>query len=127
MGPYEFQCTLEDFILQHFEAILSKNSKQLCDLTRPQLCRLLASDKLLVTSESTVYKAVLTWVNADPENRAMQCEDLLDHVYFTLMSKDEVENCLQSSLVKKSLNLANKLNEVMDYFDKPTDQKIDYW
>ena len=77
MGPYEFQCTLEDFILQHFEAILSKNSKQLCDLNRQQLCRLLASDKLLVTSERTVYKAVLTWVNADPENRAMQCEDLL--------------------------------------------------
>ena len=53
--------------------------------------------------------------------------DLLDHVYFTLMSKDEVENCLQSGLVKKSLNLVNKLNEAMDYFDKPTDQKIDYW
>ena len=43
------------------------------------------------------------------------------------MSKDEVENCLQSGLVKKSLNLVNKLNEAMDYFDKPTDQKIDYW
>lgn len=52
---------------------------------------------------------------------------ITDHVYFTLMSKDEVENCLQSGLVKKSLNLVNKLNEAMDYFDKPTDQKIDYW
>ena len=54
IGPYEFQCTLEDFILQHFEAILSKYSKHLCDLTRPQLCRLLSSDKLLVTSERLV-------------------------------------------------------------------------
>ena len=56
------------------------------------------------------------------------CKKIIpDHVYFTLMSKDEVENCLQSGLVKKSLNLVNKLNEAMDYFDKPTDQKIDYW
>ena len=103
MGPYEFQCTLEDFILQHFEAILSKNSKQLCDLNRQQLCRLLASDKLLVTSESTVYKAVLTWVNADPENRAMQCEDLLgkkvsffsNHVFFFFLTNSTVplKNC----------------------------------
>jgi len=90
IGPYEFQCTLEDFILQHFEAILSKYSKHLCDLTRPQLCRLLSSDKLLVTSESTVYKAVVTWVNADPENRAMQCEGKF---FFILLKGNNLYIC----------------------------------
>merc|ERR1712223_2147158 len=129
IGPYELQCIVEDFILQHFESLVTKkhSGRRICDLNRAQLCKLLASDKLLVTSEATVYKAVFQWVNANPTERSQYWEDLLDHVYFTLMSKDEVENCLQSGLVKKSLNLVNKLNEAMDYFDKPTDQKIDYW
>ena len=63
IGPYEFQCTLEDFILQHFEAILSKYSKHLCDLTRPQLCRLLSSDKLLVTSERLVLVFLIIFLS----------------------------------------------------------------
>lgn len=128
IGPFELQCIVEDFILQHFESIVSKsNAKYLCDLNRSQLCKLLASDKLLVTSEATVYKAVFQWVNASPAERATHWEDMLDHVYFTLMSRDEVENCLQNSLVKKNLNIVNKIKEAIDYLDKPTNQKIDYW
>lgn len=128
MGPFELQCIVEDFILQHFESIVSKsNAKYLCDLNRSQLCKLLASDKLLVTSEATVYKAVFQWVNACPGERSQYWEDMLDHVYFTLMSRDEVENCLQNSLVKKNLNIVNKIKEAIDYLDKPTNQKIDYW
>jgi hypothetical protein len=128
MGPFELQCILEDFILQHFEAIVVKNGgRHLCDLSREQLCKLLASDKLLVTSEATVYKAVQHWVNADAPGRSQYWSDLLDHVYFTLMSKDEVEDSLQNSQVKKNRNLVNKLKEAIDYLDKPTDEKIDYW
>ena len=106
---------------------VAKNHKQLCDLNRVQLCKLLANDKLLVTSEATVYKAVLQWVQSNPAERSQYWEDLLDHVHFTLMSKDEVENCLQNSVVKKNLNLVNKLKAAMDYLEKPTDEKIDYW
>eukprot|EP00093_Oithona_nana_P014854 14854.XXX_882082_879061_1 [CDS] Oithona nana genome sequencing. len=127
MGPFELQLILEDYILQHFEAIVAKNHKQLNDLNRVQLCKLLANDKLLVTSEATVYKAVLQWVQSNPAERSQYWEDLLDHVHFTLMSKDEVENCLQNSVVKKNLNLVNKLKAAIDYLEKPTDEKIDYW
>ena len=66
-------------------------------------------------------------MNANPPDRATHWEDMLDHVYFTLMSRDEVENCLQNSLVKKNLNIVNKIKEAIDYLDKPTDQKIDFW
>ena len=63
VGPYELQCIIEDFILQHFESLVAKkHSRKICDLTRAQLCKLLASEKLLVTSEATVYKAVFQWV-----------------------------------------------------------------
>jgi len=128
VGPYELQCIIEDFILQHFESLVAKkHSRKICDLTRAQLCKLLASEKLLVTSEATVYKAVFQWVNANPAERSQYWEDLLDHVYFTLMSRDEVENCLQNSLVKKNLNIVNKIKEAIEYLERPTDQKIDYW
>ena len=103
------------------------SGRKICDLNRAQLCKLLASDKLLVTSEATVYKAVFQWVNANPAERSQYWEDLLDHVYFTLMSRDEVENCLQNSLVKKNLNIVNKIKEAIEYLERPTDQKIDYW
>ena len=43
------------------------------------------------------------------------------------MSRDEVENCLQNSLVKKNLNIVNKIKEAIEYLERPTDQKIDYW
>ena len=63
IGPYELQCIIEDFILQHFESLVAKkHSRKICDLNRAQLCKLLASEKLLVTSEATVYKAVFQWV-----------------------------------------------------------------
>lgn len=38
-----------------------------------------------------------------------------------------MENCLQNSLVKKNLNIVNRIREAIDYLDKPTNQKIDYW
>lgn len=103
------------------------NARQICDLSRSQLIKLLASDKLLVTSEATVYKAVFQWVNANANERSQHWEDMLDHVYFTLMSRDEVENCLQNTLVKKNPNIVNKIKEAIDYLDKPTNLKIDYW
>ena len=93
IGPFELQCMVEDFILQHFESIVTRNNaRQICDLSRAQLCKLLASDKLLVTSEAIVYKAVFQWVSANPPDRSQYWEDMLDHVYFTLMSRDEVRN-----------------------------------
>ena len=35
---------------------MAKNGEHLCDLNKDQLCKLLGSDKLLVSSEAVVYK-----------------------------------------------------------------------
>lgn len=127
IGPYELQCVLEDFILQHFELVVGKNGRQLWQLSKEQLCKLLASDKLLVTSEAIVYRAVMLWVSASPRERSTYLPGLLEHVHFPLMSKDEVEQYMQNSQVKKNRNLVNKLQEAKNYLDKNTNEKIDYW
>ena len=120
-------------------------SKDFCSLSRDQIARLISSEKLLVSSEGEVYKAVVTWVAHDPKSRAGILPALLQYVHFPLMSMDEVEQSSRSHLVKKNRNLATALEEARTYlakvrfcllenlsgfslfFSQNTHQKQDYW
>ena len=120
-------------------------SKDFCSLSRDQIARLISSEKLLVSSEGEVYKAVVTWVAHDPRARASILPALLQYVHFPLMSMDEVEQSSRSHLVKKNRNLATALEEARTYLAKVrfsrlenlscfslfvsqnTHQKQDYW
>ena len=93
-------------------------SKDFCSLSRDQIARLISSEKLLVSSEGEVYKAVVTWVAHDPKNRASILPALLQYVHFPLMSMDEVEQSSRSHLVKKNRNLATALEEARTYLAK---------
>lgn len=142
MGPWDLHVTAQEFILQHFEQVAVK-SKDFCALSRDQISRLISSDKLLVSSEGEVYKAVVSWVAHEPRARASLLPALLQHVHFPLMSMDEVEQSSRSHLVKKNRNLATALEEARTYLAKVncsrfpavrynthlqnTHQKQDYW
>ena len=117
MGPWDLHLTAQEFILQHFEQVAVK-SKDFCALSRDQISRLISSEKLLVSSEGEVYKAVVSWVAHDPKNRATLLPALLQHVHFPLMSMDEVEQSSRSHLVKKNKNLATALEEARTYLAK---------
>ena len=93
-------------------------SKDFCSLSRDQIARLISSEKLLVSSEGEVYKAVVTWVAHDPKSRAGILPALLQYVHFPLMSMDEVEQSSRSHLVKKNRNLATALEEARTYLAK---------
>ena len=93
-------------------------SKDFCSLSRDQISRLISSEKLLVSSEGEVYKAVVSWVAHDPKNRGNILPALLQHVHFPLMSMDEVEQSSRSHLVKKNKNLATALEEARSYLAK---------
>ena len=97
---------------------MAVKSKDFCSLSRDQISRLISSDKLLVSSEGEVYKAVVSWVAHDPKNRANILPALLQHVHFPLMSMDEVEQSSRSHLVKKNKNLATALEEARTYLAK---------
>ena len=117
MGPWDLHVTAQEFILQHFEQVAVK-SKDFCALSRDQISRLISSDKLLVSSEGEVYKAVVSWVAHEPRARATLLPALLQHVHFPLMSMDEVEQSSRSHLVKKNKNLATALEEARTYLAK---------
>lgn len=119
MGPWDLHVTAQEFILQHFEQVAVK-SKDFCALSRDQISRLISSDKLLVSSEGEVYKAVVSWVAHEPRARASLLPALLQHVHFPLMSMDEVEQSSRSHLVKKNRNLATALEEARTYLAKVT-------
>ncbi len=55
-GPYDLQCHAEDFILDHFERAVAKSAEEFAALTREQLVRFLASERLVVQSEGAVYR-----------------------------------------------------------------------
>ena len=117
LGPWDLHLTAQEFILQHFEQVAVK-SKDFCALSRDPISRLISSDKLLVSSEGEVYKAVVSWVAHEPRARATLLPALLQHVHFPLMSMDEVEQSSRSHLVKKNKNLATALEEARTYLAK---------
>ena len=103
MGPYDLQCHAEDFILTHFEQVVRK-SKDFVNLSKDQLLRIISSDRLLISTEGTVYKAVISWVGHDTKNRSCHLPLLLEHVHFPLMSLNEVEQYRRDSKVIISIN-----------------------
>ena len=117
MGPWDLHLTAQEFILQHFEQVAVK-SKDFPSLSREQISRLISSDKLLVSSEREVYKAVVSWVAHEPKNRSSLLPALLQHVHFHLMSMDEVDQSSRSHLVKKNKNLATAIEEARTYLAK---------
>ena len=89
MGPFDLHLAAQEFILQHFEQVAAK-SKDFVELSKEQISKLISCEKLLVSSEGAVYKAVVTWVAHDPRSRAALLPSLLQHVHFPLMSMDDV-------------------------------------
>jgi len=125
-GPYDLQLHTETFILQHFEGVV-RSSRDFKQLSRQQLVDFISNEKLLVSSEGSVYKAILKWVGADPRARGPELPILLQHVHFPLMSRNEVEQYIRDSRVKRNKNLADVLTEAKKYMDKKTEEKILFW
>ncbi|KAK3507408.1 hypothetical protein QTP70_019651 [Hemibagrus guttatus] len=77
----------EDFILRHFEDIAATVKFQ--DLSLEKLKTYLRSNCLCVTSELNVFRAVVSWIEADPRTRVKEARDLMRTVLFPLMTFTE--------------------------------------
>lgn len=73
-----------DFVLQNFWEVSTTAKFQ--DLPAEKLLHFLSSDGLCVPSELAVYRAVIFWVEADPEERLGQAGLLMTGVRFPLMT-----------------------------------------
>ncbi|XP_036001913.1 kelch-like protein 33 isoform X1 [Fundulus heteroclitus] len=73
-----------DFVLKNFREVSATAKFQ--DLSAQKLLDLLRCDGLCVPSELTVFRAVITWIQADPEERMAQAALLMSGVRFPLMT-----------------------------------------
>lgn len=73
-----------DFVLQNFWEVSATAKFQ--DLSAEKLLGFLCSDGLCVPSELAVFRAVISWIEADPEARLDQAGLLMTGVRFPLMT-----------------------------------------
>ncbi|XP_076002993.1 kelch-like protein 10 [Genypterus blacodes] len=74
------------FILQHFTEACA--SSEFIKLSIQQLLKLIEADQLLVRDESTVFEAILHWIDHSPEERTTYISQILPKVRLALMTPD---------------------------------------
>ncbi|KAF5900048.1 kelch-like protein 33, partial [Clarias magur] len=83
----DLQEMADDFMLRHFEDVSATLKFQ--DLPVEKLKTYLHSNCLCVASELSVFKAVVSWIKADPRTRVKEARDLMRTVLFPLMTFTE--------------------------------------
>lgn len=73
-----------DFVLRNFSEVSA--TAKFCDLDADKLLGFLCCDGLCVPSELAVFRAVVTWILADPGGRLGQAASLMKGVRFPLMT-----------------------------------------
>ncbi|KAL6466406.1 hypothetical protein MHYP_G00242100 [Metynnis hypsauchen] len=74
----------EDFVLVHFQEVAATPKFQ--DLPAKKLLDFLKQDGLCAPSELAVFRAVVMWIEAEPDERLPQAGDLMAGVRFPLMT-----------------------------------------
>lgn len=100
-------CT--EFAMEHFEEIVQ--CEEFLQLPSDQLIDFISRDKVRVSCEEQVYKAVLQWVYHDIESRGEYFREILGHVRLPFVSFDFLsEHVEQEHLIRE--------NQCQDYIDE---------
>ncbi|TKC43150.1 hypothetical protein EI555_006198 [Monodon monoceros] len=116
-----FLCNLQTE--QHFADVVL--SEEFLNLGIEQVCSLISSDKLTISSEEKVFEAVIAWVNHDKDVRQEFMARLMEHVRLPLLPREYlVQRVEEEALVKNSSACKDYLIEAMKYHLLPTEQRI---
>nr|XP_028704700.1 kelch-like protein 2 isoform X1 [Macaca mulatta]XP_045248957.1 kelch-like protein 2 isoform X1 [Macaca fascicularis] len=108
---------------QHFTDVVL--SEEFLNLGIEQVCSLISSDKLTISSEEKVFEAVIAWVNHDKDVRQEFMARLMEHVRLPLLPREYlVQRVEEEALVKNSSACKDYLIEAMKYHLLPTEQRI---
>ncbi|KAM9835078.1 kelch-like protein 33 isoform X1 [Syngnathus typhle] len=92
-----------DYVLRHFSEVSA--TEKFLDLQAEKLLEFLCSDGLSVPSELIVFRALVSWVEADPEERLGHADKLMRGVRFPLMTFREFREV-------RAINLRMETKEV---------------
>ncbi|KAF7244199.1 Kelch-like protein 2 [Varanus komodoensis] len=107
---------------QHFTEVIL--GEEFLNLGVEQVCSLISSDKLTITSEEKVFEAVIAWVNHDKDVRQELMARLMEHVRLPLLSREYlVQRVEEEALVKNSSACKDYLIEAMKYHLLPLEQR----
>ncbi|XP_078602998.1 kelch repeat and BTB domain-containing protein 8-like [Branchiostoma floridae x Branchiostoma japonicum] len=86
-------------IQRHFAKVAS--SEEFCSLSVNQLTEIISHDELDVKEETTVWEAVVRWVQHSREDRLHHLPSILPHIRFNLLTSDDTAAILEHALVRE--------------------------
>ncbi|XP_035660463.1 kelch repeat and BTB domain-containing protein 12-like [Branchiostoma floridae] len=92
------KCSLH-FICMHFAEVAS--SEEFCSLNVNQLTEIISHDELDVKEETTVWEAVVRWVQHSREDRLHHLPSILPHIRFNLLTPYNMVAILDHPLVRE--------------------------
>uniref|UniRef100_A0A7N4NWV9 Kelch-like protein 3 n=1 Tax=Sarcophilus harrisii TaxID=9305 RepID=A0A7N4NWV9_SARHA len=108
---------------QHFPEVML--GEEFLSLNLDQVCSLISSDKLTVSSEEKVFEAVISWINYEKETRLEHMAKLMEHVRLPLLPRDYlVQTVEEEALIKNNNTCKDFLIEAMKYHLLPLDQRL---
>nr|XP_031304950.1 kelch-like protein 3 isoform X5 [Camelus dromedarius]XP_045363673.1 kelch-like protein 3 isoform X6 [Camelus bactrianus] len=108
---------------QHFPEVML--GEEFLSLSLDQVCSLISSDKLTVSSEEKVFEAVISWINYEKETRLEHMAKLMEHVRLPLLPRDYlVQTVEEETLIKNNNTCKDFLIEAMKYHLLPLDQRL---
>ncbi|XP_036080015.1 kelch-like protein 3 isoform X10 [Rousettus aegyptiacus] len=110
-------------LMQHFPEVML--GEEFLSLSLDQVCSLISSDKLTVSSEEKVFEAVISWINYEKETRLEHMAKLMEHVRLPLLPRDYlVQTVEEEALIKNNNTCKDFLIEAMKYHLLPLDQRL---
>lgn len=110
---------------QHFSEVVQ--NEEFLNLTAAQVCQLICSDQLTVTSEEQVFESVMQWVRRDLATRQQFVSELVEHVRLPLLSQEFlVQRVEEEQLIKSNSECKDYLIEAMKYHLLRPQQKLLY-
>jgi len=100
-GCLELESKAKKFIRKHFCEVVQ--SEEFLTLSPCQMVSLVKQDELNVQCESEVFKAVIRWVEHDPEKRLDTLEGLLSAVRFNFLAPTFLEQQLNNCHILKKM------------------------
>ncbi|XP_066283329.1 kelch repeat and BTB domain-containing protein 2-like [Branchiostoma lanceolatum] len=87
-------------VCRHFAKVAS--SEEFCSLSVNQMTQIISRDELDVKEETTVWEAVVRWVQHSREDRLHHLPSILPHIRFNLLTSDDTAAILEHPLVREN-------------------------